>query len=359
MPSMNAIATALKGRGATANPAGRFETFIRLREADAAEPQAPPSDRQELLPEQARSIISRNDSPDVPFTQSINPYRGCEHGCIYCYARPSHAFLDMSPGLDFERRIRFKANAAELLERELLDPRYRCQPITIGGNTDPYQPAEAELGITRKLLRVCLERRQPVSIITKSALVQRDADLLAELASQRLCNVFISITTLDDTLKRALEPRTASGRARLRTVAALSRRGIPVGVLVAPVIPALNDGEIERILANAIAAGARKASWILLRLPHEVAPLFREWLETHYPERAAHVMSLIQQSREGRDNDSRFGSRMRGSGPFADLIATRFRVQTKRLGLDGSQWPALDTSLFRGWQPPATQLQLL
>lgn len=354
---MNAVVSPLKGRGATANPAGRFETLLRLREADADE--ALPSDRQELLPEQARTIISRNSSPDVPFTLSINPYRGCEHGCIYCYARPSHAYIDLSPGLDFERRIRFKANAAELLARELLDPRYRCEPITIGGNTDPYQPAEAELGLTRQLLKVCLEHRQPVSIITKSTLVQRDADLLAELAAHRLCNVFVSITTLEDSLKRSLEPRTASGRARLRTVSALARRGVPVGVLVAPVIPALNDAEIERILANAVAAGARKAAWILLRLPHEVAPLFRAWLEAHYPERAAHVMSLVQQSREGRDNDPRFGSRMRGSGPFADLIATRFRVQAKRLGLDGSQWPDLDTRLFRGWQPPATQLQLL
>jgi DNA repair photolyase len=356
---MHAIASAITGRGATANPAGRFATQVRLPDPEVPEPDIPPSDRQELLPEQARTIIARNTSPDVPFAQSINPYRGCEHGCIYCYARPSHAFIDLSPGLDFERRIRFKANAAELLERELLDPRYRCQPITIGGNTDPYQPAEAELGITRQLLRVCLERRQPVSIITKSTLVQRDADLLAELAEQRLCNVFVSITTLDDALKRRLEPRTASGRARLRTVAALSRLGIPVGVLVAPVIPALNDAEIERILANALAAGARKAGWILLRLPHEVAPLFREWLEAHYPERAVHVMSLIRQSREGRDNDPRFGSRMRGSGPFADLIAARFRAQVRRLGLDGSQWPSLDTGSFRGWQPPATQLQLL
>ena len=347
----------LKGRGALSRPAGRFETLLRVRDLD--DPGSPSAHRQELLPEQARSIISRNDSPDVPFAQSINPYRGCEHGCIYCYARPSHAFIDLSPGLDFERRIRYKANAAELLRRELLDPRYRCQPITIGGNTDPYQPAEAELGITRELLRVCLERRQPVSIITKSVLVQRDADLLEELASQNLCNVFVSITTLDDELKRRLEPRTASGRARLRTVSALARRGIPVGVLVAPVIPALNDAEIERILANAVAAGARKARWILLRLPHEVAPLFREWLQAHYPERAAHVMSLVQQSREGRDNDPRFGSRMRGSGPFPDLIATRFRVQARRLGLDGSQWPVLDTRLFRGWEPPATQLQLL
>jgi DNA repair photolyase len=358
---MNAIARSIKGRGATSNMAGRFELIARLREPDGWGQSAPDpaSDRQELLPEIARSIISRNSSPDVPFSLSINPYRGCEHGCVYCFARPTHAYLDMSPGLDFERRIRFKANAAELLERELCDPRYRCEPITLGANTDPYQPAEAELGITRKLLERCLEHRQPVSIITKSTLIERDADLLAEFAARGLCNVFLSVTTLDDELKRRLEPRTASGRARLRTVAALARRGIPVGVLLAPIIPALNDTEIERILANAVAAGARKADWILLRLPHEVAPLFREWLEVQYPERAAHVMSLVQQSRGGRDNDPRFGSRMRGAGPFADLIAARFRVQARRLGLDGSQWPALDTSQFRGAQAASVQLQLL
>lgn len=356
----SSVRMAIKGRGAIGNPAGRFEIIARSREPDGwSAPDAPARVIQELLPEQARTIIARNTSPDVPFSQSINPYRGCEHGCVYCYARPTHAWLDLSPGLDFERRIRFKANAAQLLERELAEPGYACEPITLGANTDPYQPAEAELGITRQLLEVCLRRRQPVTVITKSALLLRDADLLAELAARRLCNVFVSVTTLDDELKRALEPRTASGRARLRAVGALAARGIPVGVLVAPVIPMLNDAEIERILAGAAAAGARSARWILLRLPHEVAGLFREWLECHYPERAAHVMSLLRQSRGGSDNDPRFGWRMRGTGAFADLVARRFRVAARRHGLDGADWPELDTTQFIGAPPPARQLQLL
>ncbi|MFM7272564.1 MAG: PA0069 family radical SAM protein [Gammaproteobacteria bacterium] len=359
---MHAALASLKGRGTPSRIPGRFDPILRSREPDgwASVPEALVPGRQELLPEQARSIISRNDSPDVPFSQSVNPYRGCEHGCVYCYARPSHGYLDLSPGLDFEQRIRFKANAPELLDRELSRSTYRCEPLAIGSNTDAYHPAEAELGLTRKLLEVCLAHRQPVSIVTKSALVLRDADILSALSEQGLCHVYLSVTTLDDELKRRLEPRTASGRARLRVVTELAARGIPTGVLVAPVIPALNDSGIERILALAAAAGARKAGWILLRLPHEVAPLFRQWLAEHYPERAAHVMSLLQQMRGGRDNDPRFGSRMRGAGAFATLFSQRFRVAARRAGLDGRDWPALDTTRFVGAEPRAArQLALI
>jgi DNA repair photolyase len=350
----------LKGRAALGNPAGRFERQVRERCDDGwAQPgDEAPRAVQEILPEQARTIIARNSSPDVPFSQSVNPYRGCEHGCIYCYARPSHAYIDLSPGLDFERRLRFKANAAEVLERELASPRYVCEPITLGANTDPYQPVEAELGITRRLLEVCERHAQPVSIITKSALVLRDSDILARMAARGLCQVMVSVTTLDDALKRRLEPRTASGAARLRAVRTLTAAGVPVGVLVAPVIPVINDAEIEAILAASAAAGARKAGWILLRLPWEVRELFREWLQCHYPERAGHVMSLIRQSREGRENDPRFGSRMRGSGPYADLIARRFAVAARRCGLAGDGWPALDCTQFTGAPRPARQLQL-
>jgi len=343
-------AMAIKGRGAAGNPAGRFERWRHERSDDgwtAPEDPPPASELQELLPDHARSIIARNDSPDVPFGQSINPYRGCEHGCIYCYARPAHACIDLSPGLDFERRLRFKPDAARLLERELSSPRYRCEPITLGANTDPYQPVEASLGLTRQLLEVCERFGQPVSIITKSALLLRDADILARLAGRGLCHVMVSVTTLDDDLKRRLEPRTASGAARLRAVRALAAQAIPVGVLVAPVIPAINDAEIEAIVAAAAQAGARTAGWILLRLPHEVAALFREWLELHYPERAAHVMSLIRQSRGGRDNDPHCGSRMRGTGHLAELIARRFAIATRRCGLGGAHWPSLDCSQFR------------
>ena len=350
----------LKGRAALGNPEGRFARQRRERVDDGWHDDHCDAPRvaQEVLPEQARTIIARNSSPDVPFSQSVNPYRGCEHGCIYCYARPGHAYLDLSPGLDFERRLRFKANAAEVLERELCSPRYVCEPITLGANTDPYQPVEAGLGITQRLLEVCERHAQPVSIITKSALVLRDTDILARMAARGLCHVMVSVTTLDDGLKRRLEPRTASGAARLRAVRALTEAGVPVGVLVAPVIPMINDAELEAILAASAAAGARKAAWILLRLPWEVRELFREWLQCHYPERAEHVMSLIRQSREGRENDPRFGSRMRGSGPYADLIARRFTVAARRCGLAGEGWPALDCTRFTGATRPARQLQL-
>ncbi|MGD8379531.1 MAG: PA0069 family radical SAM protein [Gammaproteobacteria bacterium] len=347
----------IKGRGALSNPEGRFAASVR--EYDEADTHAD-SRVTELRPETARRIISRNSSPDVPFEQSINPYRGCEHGCVYCYARPSHAYLDLSPGLDFETRLTWKSNAAEALERELRHPAYRCRPITLGANTDPYQPVERRLGVTRSLLEVMRRFGQPVTIITKSALVTRDLDILGALASEGLVRVVISLTTLDPELKRTLEPRAASPRARLRALAELRGAGIPAGVLTAPVIPAVNDHEIEAMLAAAAAAGADSAGYVLLRLPWEVKGLFREWLETHMPLRAEHVMSLVRQMRDGRENDPRFGSRMRGRGQFADLLAARFGNACRRHGLGkGRSEAGLRTDRFR--VPPAAgdQLSLL
>jgi DNA repair photolyase len=296
----------------------------------------------------ARSIISRNTSPDIPFSLSINPYQGCEHGCIYCYARPTHAYLDLSPGIDFETRLTYKRNAAALLERELARPGYECSCITLGANTDPYQPVEKEHRITRQLLEVLQRRRHPVAIITKGALVTRDIDILGEMAADGLCSVALSITTLDANLKRNLEPRAASGPARLAAVEALSSAGIPVTVLFAPVIPALNDSEMETILARSHSAGATAAAYILLRLPLEIRELFFEWLQHHYPLRAQHVISVLRQCRGGVDYDSRFGHRMRGTGAFAELLSQRFKVACKRLGLASGEGSgsAARTDLF-------------
>jgi DNA repair photolyase len=296
---------------------------------------------------QARTIISRNNSPDVPFYQSINPYQGCEHGCTYCYARPTHAYLDLSPGIDFETRLSYKANAAELLERELSARNYRCQNITLGANTDPYQPVEKQYQITRGILRVLQKFRHPVAIITKGALITRDLDILSEMAADKLCSVAISVTTLDPQVKRTLEPRAASASARLGAMAQLSAAGVPVTLLFAPVIPALNDCDMEAILSRSHDAGARSAAYMMLRLPLEIRDLFFEWLHEHYPQRAEHVISLIRQSRGGADNDSRFGHRMRGTGPFAELIRQRFQLSCKNLGLTVGEAPASRDDLFR------------
>jgi DNA repair photolyase len=349
---------ARKGRGATLNPEGRFERFAREAVDDGwgslealAEAPVPTT---EVLQDRARTIIARNDSPDVPFDRSINPYRGCEHGCVYCYARPSHAHLGLSAGLDFETRIFVKADAARLLQEELARPGYACRPISLGANTDPYQPLERRLGVTRSILEVLAEARHPVSIVTKSALVCRDLDLLAAMARDRLANVYLSITTLDRHLARTLEPRASAPHRRLEAVRALASAGVPAGVMVAPIIPALTDPEIETILEAAAAAGASSAGYVLLRLPHEVKELFAAWLEAHVPGRARHVLSLVRQCREGRLNDRAFGSRMRGQGVFAELIAQRFRKAVHRLGLDRRQLPQR-TDLFR---PPATDGQL-
>jgi DNA repair photolyase len=337
----------LKGRGATINPAGRFAATTRDSVDDGwYQESVPDSIATEVRPEAARSIISRNDSPDIPFTQSINPYRGCEHGCIYCYARPSHAYLDLSPGIDFETRLLYKADAARLLRAELARPGYRCETIMLGANTDPYQPVEKRLGVTREILEVMLETRHPVSIITKGTLVLRDLELLQELNAMNLVRVTVSLTTLDPELKRTLEPRAASPQARLRVISALARVGVPVSVLAAPLIPAVNDAELEQLLSAAAAAGATRAGYVLLRLPYEVKELFRAWLEQHMPLRAAHVMSLVQQARGGRDNDPRFGMRMRGTGPWAEMLRARFELARKRLGLNGDRNPELDTARF-------------
>src|SRR3954451_6658925 len=317
-----------KGRGATFNPENRFrregrEAFDDGWDADE-EPLAP--QKTIVAIQQSRTIIAHNDSPDIPFTQSINPYQGCEHGCIYCYARPSHAYLDLSPGLDFETRLFAKPEAAAMLRRELAKPGYRCDVISRGTNTDPSQPIEREWKVTRQILEVLSECYNPVAIVTKSALIERDIDILAPMAAKNLARVFLSITTLDKELARRMEPRAASPQRRLAAVKALSDAGIPVGVMTAPIIPALNDKDMEAILEAAVANGARHAAWVMLRLPHEVKELFKDWLQQHYPMRAEHVMSIVRQTRGGRENDPNFGSRMRGEGAFAQLIERRFQI---------------------------------
>jgi DNA repair photolyase len=349
----------LTGRGALSNPPGRFDA-ARLEPVDEGWylEEAPESIATTLEPEAAREVITRNDSPDVPFEQSINPYRGCEHACIYCYARPSHAYVGLSPGLDFETRLFYKADAARALEAQLARPGYVVKPITLGANTDPYQPVERRMRVTRSILEVLARTRHPVTVITKSALVLRDLDLLKDLAQQRLASVAVSLTTLDNELKRVMEPRTASPQARLRAVAALREAGVPCGVLVAPVIPALNDHEIESILTEAAQAGAQWAGYVLLRLPYEIKDLFREWLAEHFPQRAAHVMSLIRAMRDGRDNDPRFGTRMRGTGPYAQLLRERFRIACNRLELNARSRETLNTAIFVSPAPDGPQLRL-
>ena len=347
---------AFRGRGASSNPTPRFADHATEACDDGWwADETPTSIATEVRPEAARSVLTRNDSPDIPFNVSLNPYRGCEHGCVYCYARPSHAYLDLSPGIDFETRLYYKADAARLLKAELARPGYRCEPIMLGANTDPYQPVERELKVTRSILEVLLEHRHPVSIITKGALAMRDLDLLAGFARHDLLHFTVSLTTLDDELKRSMEPRAASGAARLKLIRAVAGLGAPVTVLAAPVIPAVNDAELESLLEAAATAGARRAGFVLLRLPHELKDLFSEWLQQALPLRAAHVLSLMRQSRGGRLNDPRFGMRMRGDGPYAQLIGARFALACKRLGLNVAPPPRLDTTAFR---PPAPGGQL-
>lgn len=339
-----------KGRGAVTNPAGRFEPTSLLPADDGwgslDEPGSTPATV--LVAEYPKHAITSNRSPDVPFERSLNPFQGCEHGCIYCFARPAHAYLNLSPGLDFETRIFHKPSLATLLEREISAPGYTCKVLHIGGNTDPYQPAERSLRSTRAVLELLLERRHPLSIISKSALVLRDLELLRELAARQLVSVFISITSLDDALKRTLEPRAASARARLHVVRELAAAGVPVGVMMAPVIPALTDHEIERVLAAAAAAGARRAGFLLLRLPGEVAALFQDWLREHYPSRAGRVLSLVREMRGGRLNDPHFTQRMRGQGAYAEMLGARFRHACRRLRLNEGAAPVLETRQFIG-----------
>ncbi len=346
-----------KGRGSSGNPANRYHAAAVEPVDDGwpADDPLPPL-RTEVREERCRHIISRNQSPDVPFDRSINPYRGCEHGCIYCYARPTHAWLDLSPGLDFESRLSCKPDAAARLREELADPRYRCAPIALGVNTDAWQPVERERGITRAVLEVLAETRHPVTIVTKSALVERDLDLLQELARHNLVSVAFSITTLDSTLARRMEPRAAAPHRRLAALGRLSRAGIPTGVMLAPVIPFLNDAEIETLLAHCREAGAGHAGYVFVRLPREVAPLFEQWLDTHYPLKAKRILQRIRDSREGRLNQVAFGRRMRGEGHYADLIGRRFERARRRFGY--SDPPQLDTSRFRPPLPTSGQMDL-
>ncbi len=349
------------GRGAVSNPEGRFET-TRSEAVDdgwGSLDEALPPLETTVRPDPARSIISRNASPDIPFDQSINPYRGCEHGCIYCYARPSHGYLNLSPGLDFETRLFYKQDAARLLEQELAARSYRCSAITIGANTDPYQPIEREYRVTRSIIEVLARHRHPFSIITKSSLIERDVDLLAPLAQDNLVLALVSVTTLSGDLKRTLEPRTASPAARLRAIRTLAAAGVPVGVMVAPVIPVLTDAEMEKILAAAAQAGARSAGYVLLRLPYELKDLFREWLQVHEPLKAQHVMSRMQAMRGGRDYDSSWRTRQRGEGEYANLLNLRFKAACRKYGLRTGERFVHNTTLF---QPPVTgpeQLPLL
>jgi len=354
----------LRGRGAVSNAAGRYERHARVliddgwddgwREGD----EAPPPLRTEVIADASRTIITRNQSPDISFDRSINPYRGCEHGCIYCYARPSHAWLGMSPGADFESRLFAKPNAAALLAKELAAPGYVPQTIAMGTNTDPYQPIEKKLRITRAILEVLRDFRHPVGIVTKSALVLRDADILGEMAEMGLARVALSVTTLDRKLARAMEPRAATPARRLETIKELSGAGIPASVMFAPVIPALNDDELESVLAAAKAAGARSAGYVLLRLPLEIKELFREWLEVNRPDSARHVMSLIRQMRGGKEYDAQWHTRMRGTGPYAQMIARRFAMAVKRLELN-VPGKSLRTDLFRRPPRPGDHLRLL
>jgi DNA repair photolyase len=353
-----------KLRGAIDQPQGRFETMARESFDDGWTQEEEPAIplQTQVVEERARSILSSNDSPDLPFDRSVNPYRGCEHGCIYCYARPSHAWLELSPGLDFETRLYAKTNARELLSAEFSRPSYRPSPIALGANTDAYQPVERRYGITRSIIELLAECDHPFTLVTKSALVERDLDLIAPMARKNLVKVFVSIGTLDRELARRLEPRAASPQRRLDTLRALSSAGVPCGVMVAPVVPGLSDKSIEEVLKAAHSAGADTAAYILMRLPHELKGLFRDWLDTHYPLRAAHVMSLVQQVRGGRDNDPGFGTRMSGTGLFANLIRKRFSVACKRIGMSGRdsagrEPPGLDCNLFRA-PPPTGQLRL-
>ena len=345
--------TPLRGRGASRNVKSRYDRRETLPdpEAESDPPAAPPT---LLIADHSRSIIATNDSPDVPFDQSINPYRGCEHGCSYCFARPSHAWLDLSPGLDFETRILFKPEAPELLRRELARKGYRCSPIALGSNTDPYQPAERRLSLTRRILEVLAEHRHPVTIVTKSALVTRDLDLLAPMAREGLAAVYVSVTTLDPDLAGKMEPRAAAPARRIATLAEVAASGVPTGVLASPMIPGLNDSELERILEAAAGAGVRTAGWLLLRLPHEVRQIFTEWLESHFPSRASKVLGLLRELRGGALNDPRFDVRHRGSGPLAELLARRFEIACRRLGLRDER-PRLDCTRFRA---PGRQTKL-
>ncbi len=358
-PAAPELIAAARGRGAVSNASGRYES----RTAEAFDDgwseldEAPAPLRTTLTAETARAILTRNDSPDIGFDRSINPYRGCEHGCIYCYARPAHAYMGLSPGLDFESKLFFKPEAAKLLERELSKPSYKVERVHIGGNTDPYQPIEKKLGITRAVLKVLDRFNHPVSLITKSALVVRDLDILAPMAERGLAKVYVSVTTLDRKLARTMEPRASTPERRLWAIRELARAGVPTGVGFAPVIPGLNDHEMESVLERAAEAGASEAMFVVLRLPLEIKVLFREWLEVARPDTAKKVMSLVRQMRGGKDYDAQWGQRMRGQGPIADLMSRRFQVATSKLGLNEHR-VVQRTDLFRVPEIPKAQMDL-
>ena len=347
-----------KGRGAVSNPDVRYHAAQRTAIDDGwYQEEALPFLKTTLHRDDSKTILTSNRSPDVPFEVSINPYRGCEHGCIYCFARPTHAYLDFSPGLDFETQLVIKPEAPALLRKALAKKNYQCKPIAMGTNTDPYQPIEREQRITRQVLEVFNETHHPLSIVTKSALVERDIDILAQMASRNLVQVMISICTLDKQMARTLEPRATSPQRRMQTIETLKQAGIPTGILVAPMIPVLNDPEIETILAQAAQAGATNAGYVLLRLPLEVAPLFEEWLQTHYPMKHAHVMTRIRDTRGGGVYQNQFGKRMRGEGPFAAMIHRRFQGACQRFGM-GKRTISLDTHQFMAPNTPGDQLDL-
>jgi DNA repair photolyase len=348
-----------RGRGAQSNQSGRFELHTRIPIDDGwGESEAPPRLPTTVTLERAKTIITRNDSPDISFDRSINPYRGCEHGCVYCFARPTHVYMGLSPGLDFETKLFAKADAASLLEKELAAENYQPRTIAIGTNTDPYQPIERQNRVMRQILEVLARTNHPVGIVTKSALVLRDLDLLVPMAEKGLVKVALSVTSLDPVLARRMEPRAAAPEKRLATLQALAEAGVPTCVMVAPIIPALNDSEIETILARAQAIGVREAGYVMLRLPLELSDLFGEWLNAHYPSKARHIISLIRSTREGKIYDSTFGKRMTGSGPHAWMIGRRFQAAATKLGFSKTR-AKLRHDLFA---PPALageQLQLL
>lgn len=343
-----------KGRGATLSPDNRYADAQREAFDDGwYQDELPNKPTTQLLVDSAKKIITFNQSPDVSFDRSINPYRGCEHGCVYCFARPTHAWLDLSPGLDFETKLFYKPDAPQLLKKELANKRYRAAPLALGINTDAYQPVERQQQLTRRILEILVAHRHPVTIVTKSALIERDIDLLAEAAAQQLAEVAVSVTTLDRDLSRRLEPRAAAPQRRLETIERLSNAGIPVTVLIAPVIPVLNDSELETILGTVRRAGALAAGYVVLRLPHELDDMFMDWLTRHAPLKADHIMNRIRDMRGGKNYEAAFGKRMRGTGLFADLIARRFRLAGRKLDFPGS--PPLRSDLFI---PPSLDGQL-
>ena len=352
-----------KGRGAASNPTSRFEParYERIddgwgRTALDAEDEPPPL-RTTVTLDTTRTAIVRNKSPDIPFDQSVNPYRGCEHGCVYCFARPTHAFLGFSPGLDFESRLLAKPDAPKLLGQELRKPGYKVEPLALGTNTDPYQPIEREYKITRGILEVLRDFNHPVTITTKGALVTRDIDVLAPMAARGLARVAVSVTTLDHATARVMEPRAPRPDRRLQAIRTLAQAGIPTSIMTAPIIPALNDWEIERLLEAGVAHGAAGAGYVILRLPLEIKDLFSEWLEAHFPKRAKHVLSLMREIRGGKLYDAQFGTRFTGQGPYAEMIGKRFRLACQRLGIEKSSW-RLDCTQFKPPPRPGDQLAL-